>query len=262
MYVRLAFAVAAHLETDILLVDEVLAVGDAAFQKKCLGQMGEVASKEGRTVLFISHNMAMIENLCQRVLWLKDGRVARDGAPSEVISAYLADLSQMSSTPLVHRTDRQGRGDVRVVAVEVLDEDGNPGGHPVSGRKLVFRVHYRCAAGRFLKNSHVDICVCRDELQFFVLATDLADRRQLDLAGEGYVDLIVPELPLSSSTYQLTTFIESNGEVQDWVECAAEMTVVDGDFYGSGRTYHPGWQGKVVLVKHWWEQAAGSPPHG
>jgi len=107
MYVRLAFAVAAHLETEILLVDEVLAVGDAAFQKKCLGQMGEVANKEGRTVLFVSHNMAMIENLCQRVIWLKDGRIAGDGAPNGVISSYLAELSQMSSTPLVHRTDRQ-----------------------------------------------------------------------------------------------------------------------------------------------------------
>ncbi|RME47458.1 MAG: ABC transporter ATP-binding protein, partial [Chloroflexi bacterium] len=79
MYVRLAFAVAAHLEPEILLVDEVLAVGDAAFQKKCLGKMGDVA-KEGRTVLFVSHNMAAITSLCQRAIWLEEGKIKEDGS--------------------------------------------------------------------------------------------------------------------------------------------------------------------------------------
>lgn len=90
MYVRLAFSVAAHLEPEILIVDEVLAVGDAEFQKKCLGKMENV-SKEGRTVLFVSHNMGAITNLCSRVLLISDGSIRKSGKPSEVISSYLND---------------------------------------------------------------------------------------------------------------------------------------------------------------------------
>ena len=93
MYVRLAFAVAAHLEPEILLVDEVLAVGDAAFQKKCLGKMGDVA-KEGRTVLFVSHNLASVLNLCSRAILLKDGRNYAEGLSSDVISQYVAATSE------------------------------------------------------------------------------------------------------------------------------------------------------------------------
>jgi lipopolysaccharide transport system ATP-binding protein len=88
MYMRLAFAVAAHLEPEILIIDEVLAVGDTSFQKKCLGKMGEVA-RAGRTVLFVSHNMVAVQSLCSRVMWLKGGQILEDGRPGEVISKYL-----------------------------------------------------------------------------------------------------------------------------------------------------------------------------
>ena len=98
MYMRLAFAVAAHLEPEILLVDEVLAVGDAAFQKKCLGKMGDVA-KEGRTVLFVSHNMTAIRSLCRRVLWLDDGGIARTGETGQVVLDYL----QQGAVPTLER---------------------------------------------------------------------------------------------------------------------------------------------------------------
>jgi lipopolysaccharide transport system ATP-binding protein len=252
MYVRLAFAVAAHLETEILLVDEVLAVGDAAFQKKCLGQMGEVADKEGRTVLFVSHNMAMIGNLCERVIWLKDGHVARDGAPNEVISSYLADLSQMSSTPLVHRTDRQGRGDVRAVAIELRNAAGNAVGHPISGQQVAFRLHYRTEPGKVVRNCRLCVTVHKAGALYFLLSTDLVDKTQIDLEGEGAIDLIVPELPLTAGTYDLTTYIQSGPDVQDWVDQAAEMSVIDGDFYGTGRNYPPDWRGATVLVHHSW----------
>ena len=105
MYVRLAFAVAAHLEPEILLVDEVLAVGDAAFQKKCLGKMEEV-SRGGRTILFVSHQMAAVQNLCQRGILLKDGQIAKSGPIAEVIAAYLADASEQPDGSL-RAQDRQ-----------------------------------------------------------------------------------------------------------------------------------------------------------
>ena len=101
MYVRLAFAVAAHLEPEILIVDEVLAVGDTAFQKKCLGKMGTFA-QSGRTVLFVSHNMEAVRSLCQRGVWLKDGHLHKDGKVDEIIEAYFNGISSELSFPSVN----------------------------------------------------------------------------------------------------------------------------------------------------------------
>jgi lipopolysaccharide transport system ATP-binding protein len=124
MFVRLAFAVAAHLEPEILLVDEVLAVGDAAFQKKCLGKMGDVA-RGGRTVVFVSHNMAAIGHLCARGIWLQDGSVQVDGDSREVIAAYLRETVV---TQAERRWDEASTapGDdlVRLRAVRILSNDG------------------------------------------------------------------------------------------------------------------------------------------
>lgn len=97
MYVRLAFAVAAHLEPEILLVDEVLAVGDAAFQKKCLGRMGDVSKKEGRTVLFVSHNMAAVQNICNKGIFLSDGRVIHSGAVVDTVKLYIKMMTDHSA---------------------------------------------------------------------------------------------------------------------------------------------------------------------
>ncbi|MFX0198630.1 MAG: polysaccharide ABC transporter ATP-binding protein [Candidatus Hodarchaeota archaeon] len=126
MYVRLAFAVAAHLEPEILLVDEVLAVGDAAFQKKCLGKMGDVAH-EGRTVLFVSHNMAAVQSLCGRVIWLNDGKITEEGQPGRVVSSYLA-TSSLSLTEQVWEDPATAPGNdkVRVRRVCVRPKGGVP----------------------------------------------------------------------------------------------------------------------------------------
>jgi lipopolysaccharide transport system ATP-binding protein len=124
MYVRLAFAVAAHLDPEILLVDEVLAVGDAEFQKKCLGKMDEVA-KGGRTVIFVSHNMTAIRRICERAVLIKDGLLSLDGTSSDVISRYLS-LSTGKKTPgetdLSKRPDRYGNGEARILKARLLDE--------------------------------------------------------------------------------------------------------------------------------------------
>src|SRR5256886_17257401 len=123
MYLRLAFAVAAHLEPEILVVDEVLAVGDVAFQKKCLGKMGDVA-KEGRTVLFVSHHLQSIKTLCQRGVVLHQGQITYIGNQAEAIAQYLKSLSG-NALSLMDRKDRIGSGAVRVVGIEVKDVHGN-----------------------------------------------------------------------------------------------------------------------------------------
>ncbi len=138
MSVRLAFAVAAHLEPEVLLVDEVLAVGDAAFQRKSLGKMDEVA-KEGRTVIFVSHNLAIIQALCSRGVLLERGRAVADASVTDAIDQYLRTLERAAAEDLVEREDRDSRSwdETRIRRVEIRDAGG---GHPdivVGGRPAV-----------------------------------------------------------------------------------------------------------------------------
>ena len=140
MYVRLAFAVAAHLEPEILIVDEVLAVGDAEFQKKCLGKMQEVASGHGRTVLFVSHNMSAVQKLCPRAILLRQGRLVKDGPTEEVVGEYLSYLSTSAQTAFEDNPERSGSGAVRLTAARILDEQGQPVRSLVAGTACLLRV--------------------------------------------------------------------------------------------------------------------------
>lgn len=125
MYMRLAFAVAAHLEPDILLVDEVLAVGDAAFQVKCMGKMRSVA-REGRTVLFVSHNMASIQHLCKQAVLFRGGKIASIGEPGRVIGEYMSDAAQSASVDLTEWKDRRSTDEARLMGLSISDGEGRP----------------------------------------------------------------------------------------------------------------------------------------
>lgn len=143
MYLRLAFAVAAHLEPEILIVDEVLAVGDAQFQKKCLGKMGDVA-REGRTVLFVSHNMAAIRGLCQRALWLSRGALIMDGPANEVLNRYLLESSTASTSDIdlrgvVRRSDMGKR-------LRITNITFNRGAPMMNGEPLHVELAYETSA--------------------------------------------------------------------------------------------------------------------
>ena len=144
MYVRLAFAVAAHLEPEILIVDEVLAVGDAAFQKKCLGKMGEVAAA-GRTVLFVSHNMAIIQKLCSRAVLLRQGRMVALGRARQVVIDYLAQGATESNFAVIEGSDHPNRLPcMRRIAktVSLLGADGEPKTDFTQGEALILRIEY------------------------------------------------------------------------------------------------------------------------
>jgi lipopolysaccharide transport system ATP-binding protein len=252
MKVRLAFAVAAHLEPEILLVDEVLAVGDAAFQKKCLGKMGDV-TKEGRTVLFVSHNMAAIQSLCNRSILLDGGRIQGDGKTDEVVGSYLGLVQGLADRKLSDRKNRKGEGQLQFVAIDLLDKEYKPVEHASSGKKLIIRLHYKANTSREFRNCRVSVAVYRHGQVLFLASTELVQNRELVLGGEGYIDCIIDELPFSKGEYYLNPFIETNKVIQDYVEAAARMSVIDGNFYGTGRNYPPGWEGRTVLVKHAWE---------
>ncbi|MFK8105193.1 MAG: polysaccharide ABC transporter ATP-binding protein, partial [Saprospiraceae bacterium] len=122
MQLRLAFAVAAHLEPEILLIDEVLAVGDAQFQKKCLGKMSEV-SQSGRTILFVSHDMAAVLKLCQRSILLDRGKIIADGATEAIVQQYLQQRDENAQIDIVQRKDRKGKGELQFVNIALLNAD-------------------------------------------------------------------------------------------------------------------------------------------
>jgi lipopolysaccharide transport system ATP-binding protein len=143
MYVRLAFAVAAHLEPEILIVDEVLAVGDAEFQNKCIGKMSDVAAVDGRTVLFVSHNMAAVQHLCQRAILLRNGKVTGNDAPATVISQYLSDAVCGNRVNLEGWRDRITSGEACIMQLEF--DDGDNGASIRFGGDLRIRMHARFA---------------------------------------------------------------------------------------------------------------------
>jgi len=136
MYVRLAFAVAAHLESEILIVDEVLAVGDAEFQRKCLGKMQDVSQQEGRTVLFVSHNMQAITNLCSRVILLNKGTIIQDDAPSKVIRDYVMFETSNDGSVFWEENSAPGDATIKLLAVRILDEKNNIQNHFFSKSKI------------------------------------------------------------------------------------------------------------------------------
>lgn len=141
MYVRLAFAVAAHLEPDILIVDEVLAVGDAEFQKKCLGKMGDVAG-HGRTVLFVSHNMAAINRLCSRAILLEGGKLTADSFATEVTAKYLSGVEEKGGTRQWNREEAPGTEELNLLSVQILNQDGIPVSVVDVRDQLVLRMEY------------------------------------------------------------------------------------------------------------------------
>ncbi|WP_310429331.1 ABC transporter ATP-binding protein [Chamaesiphon sp. VAR_48_metabat_135_sub] len=140
MYVRLAFAVAAHLEPEILIVDEVLAVGDAQFQQKCLGKMEQIGN-EGRTVVFVSHNMATIKHLCSTGILLKAGQVHKVGKPLDIISHYLSDAHVSSTVDLTDWQDRETTKAAKITSFVITDGEGNETTNFSIGDDLCFRLH-------------------------------------------------------------------------------------------------------------------------
>lgn len=258
MYMRLAFSVAAHLEPEILIVDEVLAVGDASFQEKCLGKMRQ-ASQNGRTVLIVSHNLPVIENLCERALLLAKGRVAALGKVKDVVELYADMSTTLAKSSLHERTDRQGKGEVIAVAIEVVDRNGSSCSTAICGRETILRWHYRCHPNSHVRKCRVELSVHAKhgnhfDTAYFLMSTDLVDPSPLNLSGAGYIDFCLPELPLSEGVYHVMSYVEGDREVQDWIYNASLLKVIDGDFYGTGKSYPPGWKGKCVLVKYSWQQ--------
>ncbi|HEY6802740.1 MAG TPA: ABC transporter ATP-binding protein [Pyrinomonadaceae bacterium] len=249
MQMRLAFAIAAHLEPDVLLVDEVLAVGDAQFQKKCLGKMGNAAS-EGRTILFVSHNMAAVNNLCKRGLLMEGGVLAFAGTQSEAIGRYLA-TGQQESGSLRDRSDRVGRGQIQVVAVEMKDSSGRTIDVAACGQAIDICLHYELSS-RFESSGLIaGICVkTLFDVPVFLQHNRLTGKEWGALPDNGSFICRVPKLPLPPAAYRITYSIMRDGQYLDAMENAFELTVTDGDFFGSGEV-PPATHGSCLVDAQW-----------
>ena len=246
MYVRLAFAVAAHLEPEILIVDEVLAVGDAEFQQKCLGKMGEVA-RSGRTVLFVSHQMAAVQNLCSEALLLDKGRVAAQGRVDEVIAQYLSGSPELMDLSTAHR---QGSGALQFTGVTLKDAAGNAVRSLSCGPAATMEIGLRCDASQ----RAVRIGVGFDDHMGYRVATLSTHLVGADIpelaAGDHVIALRLPRVPLAPGRYGLALYASAQGETADWLLNAGSFAVDAGDFYGSGQLPQSGPRQGVVLIDH------------
>jgi lipopolysaccharide transport system ATP-binding protein len=253
MGLRLGFAVAAHLEPEILLVDEVLAVGDAEFQKKCIGKMGDVAG-QGRTVLFVSHNMAAVSNLCDRIVWLQNGQVETIGNVNDTIQAYLSSIQGVEQTNLAQRTDRTGSGEIQFAKIWLEDGNCEIIDHLVVGNEVNFMFEYVCKPGQSLRNMLVTLVV-RDnfEQRLFSCSTHLVGTNFDSLSGQGVIVCHIPRLPLTPGIYSIDIWASNKTTPCDYVIDAHRFNVIEGDFFGSGKLPNPSKHG-VFLVDHSWRQ--------
>ena len=238
MQVRLAFAVAAHLEPEVLIVDEVLAVGDAEFQKKCLGRMQDVARSDGRTVLFVSHNMDAVQRLCTRAVLLERGRSVAAGATPAIVAQYLARAEAPSSAGAwidLSNVERTGSGTARVVQARYWCEDGAAGGQPYPDGPLMVGLTVETAAPCTIPSLAVTVYDMQGTK--LVNADTVAVGRTLRLdAGTHRLRLRIPELHLNPGVYRLGFWLAGPlGAVYDFIPTGPEVEVVALQVPGLGR---------------------------
>jgi lipopolysaccharide transport system ATP-binding protein len=253
MYLRLAFAVAAHLEPEILLIDEVLAVGDVVFQRKCLGKM-EAVAQEGRTVLFVSHNLAAVEHLCHKGIVLQRGSIAFSGNARDAVQFYLRDTGPNASTEshildLTSAAGRPGKYRPLLKRLDLFTEEGRPvtGGLRI-GAPLTIHVHFSLED----PSEAFDMGLTFDNMQGqrIFTAHTLFQPNFRDGKREGKQTLIceIPSLTLVPGDYRLGVRLNMGGHAADVVEDAARITIAHSDYYGTGRVP---WNGTFVLTHQW-----------
>ena len=246
MYVRLAFSVAAHLEPEILVVDEVLAVGDAEFQAKCLGKMDEVA-RQGRTVLLVSHNMGALRRLCTTGIVLDQGSLVAQDTMEACVEAYAGIKRRYLDVALADRTDRTGSGEVVFTGVEVL---GNGVQRPAlsAGEEMEVVFHLRKNTPEPNPHGLVWFQVMRDDEVLFTGNSEMYGHLRLEKPSHT-VSCTIPRLPLFAGRYELRVFVMVDGRRSDYVEHAAEFQVDDARFFHSGKT--PAEKAGVLVDQTW-----------
>ena len=232
MKVRLAFAVAAHLEPEILIIDEVLAVGDAEFQKKCLGKMQDVAG-HGRTVLFVSHNMVAVESLCSRAILLQQGSKIFEGDTKKGVDLYIKNQKPITSKiSIKDRKDRRGNGRVKVTEVWIEDERGELTNAVGMGES--FAVHMVIEGD--LKNAIIGILIGNDIRQQILRGyTYESYRESIDIQGKLRIACNFKTINLVHGLYDIHTWVGQYNEIADAVENALKLEILPKDVFNTGK---------------------------
>jgi lipopolysaccharide transport system ATP-binding protein len=234
MKLRLAFSVAAHLEPEILIIDEVLAVGDAEFQKKCLGKMDDVA-KSGRTVLFVSHNMGAVQNLCKKSIFLEQGQVKIISTTHQVIQHYLNALSTMNTLDIGNRKDRQGSQIFKIEKISFFNKDNIEISQLILGEDTIIQFAY---SNKFLKKEAIVFSIGVNTIEnsfLFACRNDVANQTIEIMPKSGNFSCYIPKLPLRQGSYSFNIITYHKGDIVDWVQNAGIIIVENGDFYGTGK---------------------------
>lgn len=258
MILRLGFAVASHLEPEILVVDEVLAVGDAEFQKKCLGKMNDVAN-EGRTVLFVSHNLGAVESLCERGVILQQGELIKDDDVTTVVQHYVHNLSLNSahSTVLEERTDRRGSGEARFTSVQIKSGDNGeeiPTSVVRMGGKLTIEATY-CATEEVI--GPVFGFLIADNKSNIVIRSYSQESHPdvpppIQPGTNAIVRCTFPHLPLMYGIYYVHLWVSRHSSAIDYIEYATSFEIQRYDVYQTGRVPNA-FNGGVCFAPHHWE---------
>jgi lipopolysaccharide transport system ATP-binding protein len=245
MYVRLAFGVAAHLEPDIMIVDEVLAVGDTEFQKKALSKMKDVSKKDGRTVLFVSHNLTAIQNLCNNSLYLKNGYLEYSNATDKTLQYYLKDIKVDSKKSLSDLKERKGSGRIRAVDILSSNSKGEETNVFLCGESLNFKLIFDTAYGLTFLKAQIDIGINNylDDRVAWLSTSMFTD--VVDLSRNS-VTFSINRLTLVPGNYNINIFCKAGDEILDWIENVFSFDIVESDFYLTGRKI-PNGQGHVFL---------------
>jgi lipopolysaccharide transport system ATP-binding protein len=250
MHLRLGFAIAAHLDPEILIVDEVLSVGDANFQRRSIRKMTEVA-REGRTVLFVSHNLAAIEALCRRSILLQEGRLTAEGPTQDVMHAYVSSLPDETTEPLADRTDRLGDGQIKLESVHWETSDGQRVPALRTGGDYRFVLTYQCPDGRPKEGVLVTFLVKDATGQPVLLQqTDFYEVRSNSTPPRGEYRCRIPKLPLAAGDYSIDLYVGIGWEPCDSIVHAAQFSVHEGDFFGTGHPGRPDFC-KVLVEGEW-----------
>jgi len=247
MYVRLAFAVAAHLEPEILIVDEVLAVGDQEFQKKCMGRIQQVSQGDGRTVLFVSHNIGAIRKLCDRAVYLRGGKMVSVGAAEDVVTEYLNSAVTSDEKNLLIRPRFPG---IAAAISGFACYPGAGGEHVVSGGPVTFEIEM--VNPHSIPNAAVSVMFVSDQGYRVLAFSSRCEEGAIQLpSGKHVMRCNVDSLPLLEGRYHVDLEIFSGGErVADFVEHATSLDVQHGDFFGRPETLYP-FEGRVLHRSKW-----------
>jgi lipopolysaccharide transport system ATP-binding protein len=241
MYVRLAFSVAAHLEPEILVVDEVLAVGDMAFQQKCVGRIKDLSTKEARTVIFVSHQISLIRNLCKKVYWLEDGYVKKSGDSITIIKNYLesSELETSSHVDLSKNNNRIGNGFIRISKIVCKNLYKKDSLNIQSGQNCSFLIYLTNHSG--VKQTSVSISLDFNDSTCgkVLLFNSKMLNSYFDIATDGACfEIIIDKLPLAFGKYNISLYLgQGKSETLDFIDNAITVNVLEGDFFGTG---HPG----------------------